>query len=283
VVSGVVVGVTAMDSSDRPRAAGRVVRSFPLRTVDVARAVDVHPNTVRLYEANGYLPPVPRSPTGYRWFTGRHLDHLRLARFLLLNRWPGRTIRRSAQSVLVNAALRGLPDSLTDIESHLELIRAEQVAADEAREVVRRWLLGSSIEVGGRPGDARPGEVVRRLGLTHDTLRSWERSGLIQVRRDEASGERRYSPSDIDRLVVIRALRWAGYSPMAVLRMLAAADAGRSAHAIAVLTEPDGEEDLVTAGDRWAATLAEHERAAVQAVALVRRVRAAAYGASPPH
>ncbi len=51
-----------------------------LRTSDIARAVGVHPNTVRLYEAWGFLPPVPRSPKGYRLYTGTHLDIMRLAR-----------------------------------------------------------------------------------------------------------------------------------------------------------------------------------------------------------
>ena len=37
-----------------------------LRTSDLARAVDAHPNTVRRYVDRGILPPVERSPSGYR-------------------------------------------------------------------------------------------------------------------------------------------------------------------------------------------------------------------------
>ena len=33
----------------------------------------VHPNTVRLYEEWGFLPPVPRAPNGYRLYDQRHL------------------------------------------------------------------------------------------------------------------------------------------------------------------------------------------------------------------
>jgi DNA-binding transcriptional MerR regulator len=33
-----------------------------LRTSEITKAVGVHPNTVRLYERWGFLPPVPRSP-----------------------------------------------------------------------------------------------------------------------------------------------------------------------------------------------------------------------------
>jgi hypothetical protein len=39
-----------------------------LRTSDIAEAVGVHPNTVRLYEEWGFLPPIPRGPAGSpRW------------------------------------------------------------------------------------------------------------------------------------------------------------------------------------------------------------------------
>jgi hypothetical protein len=44
-----------------------------LSSSEIDRAAGVHPNTVRLYETWGFLPPVPRSPSGYRQFTETHL------------------------------------------------------------------------------------------------------------------------------------------------------------------------------------------------------------------
>ena len=58
-------------------------------TSQVARQANVHPNTVRLYEAWGFLPPVPRSPAGYRIFTHRHVDQMLLARLALNGPYPG--------------------------------------------------------------------------------------------------------------------------------------------------------------------------------------------------
>src|SRR5947209_19070476 len=60
-----------------------------LRTSDLAKAVGVHPNTVRRYVDRGLLPPVEHSPSGYRRFTQRHLDCLRLARQVYCNQYPG--------------------------------------------------------------------------------------------------------------------------------------------------------------------------------------------------
>ncbi|MDQ2713742.1 MAG: MerR family DNA-binding transcriptional regulator [Chloroflexota bacterium] len=45
-----------------------------LRTSDLARAVGIHPNTVRHYVDRGFLPPVEHNPSGYCHFTQHHLD-----------------------------------------------------------------------------------------------------------------------------------------------------------------------------------------------------------------
>ena len=58
-----------------------------LRTADIATAIGVHPNTVRMYEVWGFLPPVPRGPNGNRLYTEAHLDQMRLARTALHGAW----------------------------------------------------------------------------------------------------------------------------------------------------------------------------------------------------
>ena len=55
-----------------------------LRTSDIAKAIGVHHNTIRLYEQLGFLPPIPRGDNGYRLFTERHLDQARLIRLAQL-------------------------------------------------------------------------------------------------------------------------------------------------------------------------------------------------------
>ncbi len=71
-----------------------------MRTSDIAQAVGVHPNTVRLYEEWGFLPPIPRSPSGYRQYTQAHLDQMRLAQTALHGGWPGQNIRQSALALV---------------------------------------------------------------------------------------------------------------------------------------------------------------------------------------
>ena len=75
------------------------------RTSDVAREVGVHPNTVRSYEAQGFLPPVPRAPNGYRLFRREHIEQMRLAWMAMQFTWIGGDLRRAALSIIEAGAL----------------------------------------------------------------------------------------------------------------------------------------------------------------------------------
>lgn len=70
--------------------------------------------------------------------------------------------------------------------------------------------------------DAPPlgvGEAARRLGVSVDTLRYYEREQLLSTSRT-ASGHRRYSQSDLDWLAVLTCLRETGM-PMRRIREFA--------------------------------------------------------------
>jgi MerR family regulatory protein len=44
------------------------------RTSDLAKELGVHVNTIRLYEASGFLAPIPRGTNGYRQYSALHLE-----------------------------------------------------------------------------------------------------------------------------------------------------------------------------------------------------------------
>lgn len=71
-----------------------------LRTSDLAKAVGVHPDTVRRYVDRGLLPPVERNPSRYRRFTQRHLDCLRLACLVYGSQYPGKAIHQSGIRII---------------------------------------------------------------------------------------------------------------------------------------------------------------------------------------
>ncbi|MHB0879001.1 MAG: MerR family transcriptional regulator [Anaerolineae bacterium] len=243
-----------------------------LRTAEVAAAVGVHPNTVRLYEVWGFIPPVPRSPKGYRLYTERHLDLMRLARLALHYPYPG-----GKQPVLdmVAAACAGdLEAALAHARAYREQVEREHGYAEDAAAAVERWAAHRCHDDGER---LLVSQAAAALKVTADALRNWEKNGLLVVPRHPDSGYRQYGAAELDRLRVIRLLREAGYSTMAILRVLCYLDDGQSEDIRGVLGSPPIDEDVLTIADRWLATLSEQQERADSTIAflleLLRRER----------
>lgn len=223
------------------------------RTSQVAAAVGVHPNTVRLYEQYGLLPEIPRTPSGYRQYTDAHIDQMRLARKAFEGPWPGRAIRQSVVALVKQSATGDLGGALEAAYRHLAIVQSERAQAESAARLLERWAGGAAADATSR--NIQIGEVAALLGVTRDMLRNWERNGLIHVPRNPKNGYRLYGAREIGRLRVIRMLGRAGYSTMAILRMLLHLDQGRSEDLRKVLDTPDPEEDVYSASDHWLTTL----------------------------
>ena len=244
-----------------------------LRTSDLARAVGAHPNTVRRYVDKGWLPPVERSPSGYRRFTQRHLDCMRLARLVASPPYPGTTLLQSGMHILPAAVGGDLAGAMERAHRHLALVQAERAQADLAADLLERWAFGAPDAPAG--ADAQPlriGQAAHVLGVTVDMLRNWDRNGLLDVPRDPANGYRRYGEREIRRLRVIRMLSRSGYSLSAILRMLIQLDRGETTDLRRALDTPRPDEDVYTASDRWISTLTNQEQRAHAIIALLEEI-----------
>ena len=239
-----------------------------LSTSEISQAVGVHPNTVRLYEQWGFMPPVSRSPGGYRQFTERHLDQMRLARLAMHGGWPGRNIRRSALALVRQSASGDLGGALEQAYRHLALVQAERAQAEVAAELVERWAQGAATDVTNEP--LYINQAARLLGVTTDMLRNWERNGLIKTPRAR-NGYRLYGAAEIGRLRVIRTLLRAGYRIMAILRMLRQFDRGQRTGLRKAL-DAATPQDILYATDRWLSTLAEQEQRAASIIAQLEKM-----------
>jgi len=241
-----------------------------LRTSDLAKAVGVHPNTVRRYVDWGLLPPVERGPSGYRRFTERHLDCLRLARMVYRSPYPGKAIHQSGVRILLAAVDGDLGGALELAYRHLALVQSERAQADVAAGLLERWAHGTPADATTWP--LQIGQAARLLGISIDILRSWDRSGLIDVPRDPSNGYRRYRAHEISRLRVIRMLSRAGYSLSAILRMLIQLERGEKTDLRRALDTPRPDEDVYMASDTWISTLEDQERQARQIISLVEEM-----------
>lgn len=241
-----------------------------LRTSDLAKAVGIHANTVRRYVAKGILPPVEHSPSGYRQFTPRHLDCLRLARQVYGSPYAGKAIYQSGENIIQAAVGGDLGGALKLASHHLALVQAERAQADIAADLLERWAFGAHEEPAIQP--LQIGQAARVLSVTIDILRNWDRNGLIDVPRDPANGYRCYGAREISRLRVIRMLSRAGYSLSAILRMLLQLDQGETTDLRRALDTPRPDEDVYLASDRWLSTLADQEQRAHTIIALLEEI-----------
>lgn len=241
-----------------------------LRTSDLARAVGIHPNTVRLYVGWGLIPPVERSPAGYRRFTQRHLDCLRLARMIYTATYPGRDLRALGNEIIQCAVADNWQGALEKAHEHLASVKAELKHADTSANLLEHWAQNMDVSSKEDPLEIR--EVSKLLGVSHDVIRNWERNGLISVRRNSYNNYRLFGKKEIERMRMIRMLSHAGYSHMAILRMFIELDGGKTRGLKKVLDTPREDEDIFTASDHWLTTLHAQEKLAKWVIQLIEEV-----------
>jgi len=70
------------------------------------------------------------------------------------------------------------------------------------------------------------GQLVRRASVSVDTIRFYERRGILPRPQRRPSGYRVYRSADVDRIRMTKALQKLGFTLDEVIRALAAADAG---------------------------------------------------------
>jgi DNA-binding transcriptional MerR regulator len=240
-----------------------------VRTIDIARDLGVHVNTIRLYEEWGYLPDVPRSANGYRQYSALHLEHARLAHLAI--RWPYLGDKPLLVD-LVRRAAAGDPGMAMELAyKHLAYVRMERTSAEAAIEFLERWAAGHLVEAPRQHMNI--GEAAQHLNVSVDMLRNWERSGLIDVPRDPANQYRLYGTPEFGRLRVIRTLIQAGYSLMAILQMLRQFDAGHTHNLRDALHVPQEEDQPIEiVADRWLTSLLELEERAQAVIRQIGRI-----------
>ena len=238
------------------------------RTAEVAEIIGIHPNTVRLYEELGLIPPAARRANRYRVFTERHIAQFRLARLAFQVEVLQNGLRKKIIAMVKTAAAGDYDAAAALTREYLAGVRQEQRNAEEAIEIVRRLLSGNAPE---NTGAHRRKEVSQVLGLSMDTLRSWEMNGLLTVKRRD-NGYRVYTDGDMRRLKVIRSLRCANYSLEAILRLLHTLSLDPEADVRSTLNTPP-DDTVLSVCDRLLHSLQAAERNALTMLELLSEMK----------
>lgn len=239
------------------------------RTAEVATAAGVHPNTVRLYERLGLLPKPERQANGYRVFTAFHMQQVKLARTAFQIEVLQSGLRRKIVSVVKLSAQKNFAQAIALTQEYLDGLAIERRGAEEAIGIVQALLFG---EADVHPRAMKRKAVSEYLGISMDTLRNWEMNGLLTVKRRE-NGYRVYTDEDIKRLKIIRALRCAGYSLEAILRMLRRLSEDPNADIKTALNTLRQSEDIISVCDRLIISLTAAEVNAKKILNMLREMQ----------
>lgn len=218
----------------------------------------VHVNTIRFYEEIGFITKPERDPNGYRVYTPLQLAQCRLVRLAMKAEVLQNGLRKKAVAIIRRCAALDYDASLAAAEEYRQMIDTEIQNAKRAVATVEALLKKEAPREGGA---LKRRDAAKTLCVTAETLRVWERNGLLSVKRRE-NGYRVYNAADMDRLNIIRTLRCAGFSLAAVLRLLNGLEQDRemtlrggessleNRSVEALLNTPDAQEEILSVCDR---------------------------------
>lgn len=177
-------------------------------TTEVAKTVGIHPNTVRLYEAWGYISPVQRAANGYRQFNERHVVQLKIARLAFGHEFIQNNLRKYATRIVTLSGAERFDEAKQAAADYRQFLNVELAYSEQAIERAECLLTSPDKQ---HHQTYTHHEVAKQLQLTEETIRNWERNGLFDVTRN-AQNRRQYSELDVQKLYVIRTLRSAHFS-----------------------------------------------------------------------
>jgi len=233
-------------------------------TKQIAELSGVHPNTVRLYEAWGFIAPARRKDNNYRVFTDEHLQQMRLARIALPGPYPldGRIV----QALVREFAAQNITGALVLAREYLGRAEHEKARAQEALTILDHWFehktgdRNQTVAVGRR-------QAAADIGISLDALRTWERNGLFSIARNE-QGHLVFSPWDMEKIQVIRLLRNCGYSISSLLRVFADGENLKEKPSL-LLSLPDNNADFFYVTDMFMEYLDQHINRANQLISFI--------------
>ncbi len=239
------------------------------RTSEIAAAIGIHPNTVRLYEELELIPKPERLPNGYRIFTEFHLEQFRLARLAFQIEILQNGLRKKIVEVVKTSAKGEFDAAIALVKEYSACLQEERCHAEEAIRITKEVLSGKAPE---NAHAFKRREASEYLGISMDTLRNWEMNGLITVKRKQ-NGYRVYTDEDIRRLKVIRSLRCANYSLSAILRMFKQLEKDPEANIKKALNIPRPDSEIISVCDELIASLSAAEYNAVKILRTLKHMK----------
>lgn len=211
---------------------------------EVSAKTGVKAGTIRFYEKLGFLEPVARMSNQYRVFNEHHVYQIRVCS-LVFGGFVNTRLRKISMDIIFAAKDWDLEAYDRAARNYLQAVEQDITRTKKAISIVTKQIdQGENDE-----REYSKKEAARLLGVTPETIRNWERNGLLA--RKQAYSRRLYRPAEIRRMYMIRFLLDTGYSCMAILRFLTAYDAKQNQKAAGFLLGTVEDKELQSRADQY--------------------------------
>lgn len=189
-----------------------------MKGIEIAKKLKVSTSTLRHYEAWGLVPYVERAANGYRMYTKEHEAYFQCIRAMYAG--FGMNLIREVMPLIIRGKKLDA----------LWLINKAQVNLQSEKETIQRTVDMLDLkELYDLPKYRNKksftiGEVAEETNVSASAIRHWEKEGLITPERQQESGFRMYSASDIRKVLIIRTVQRVVYSLDAVREVLSELD-----------------------------------------------------------
>lgn len=229
-------------------------KSVVYSTSEIAKMFNVHPNTIRFYEKINFITKPKRLANGYRIFTNLHVLECQLIKTALKTELLQNGLRDKAIEIITLCSSELFDEAIKANDSYQVMLFREIDNAKKAIDDVS--LLINKNKISNKT--YKRSEVAKILNITTETLRTWERNGLVEINKKE-NGYLIYTDDDLKIFNIIKTLRLANYSQQAILRLLTKANLHEITNQDVemLLNTPNENEDIISVCDHLIESLNE--------------------------
>jgi DNA-binding transcriptional MerR regulator len=202
-------------------------------THQIAKHSGVCVNTVRNYEKSGFISKSQRAKNGYRIFTDVHRLQMTICRLVFSPTYINSFIRKSSMEVIYAAGQEDFDLCKEQTEKYIEIIENELKKANEAVIALENFCNSKDKDI---YYDRKEAAVI--IGTTDETIRNWERNGLIFASKRNKKSV--YNQNEIDFMRLIYILLIAGFPLQKIYDSLMFLRDAENKQAIEALCDSDG-------------------------------------------
>ncbi len=169
-----------------------------MRPIDIARKLKISTTLLRHYEEFGIIPPVMRSPNGYRIYTDEHMAYFICIREMI----HGFTLSEIAK--MLKLVMENKHDEALWIANKAQAVLQNDKFV--CKQIKLRFLQKKKDAV---TKEFTIDMVSKITGIIPSTLRYWDKIGLISASRCADNNYRTFTQTQIDEILMIQALKLA--------------------------------------------------------------------------